>query len=179
MRLMIYWRTKLISGSRQPIRPHTRQLLLWFSMGSWVRAIPYQNSHYFSSVAHFSMKTDLLFCWQKTTVLQPALCMPPVVSCQISITFFCVDRSHSESCTDCILRQLKMKIYWNTQACGFIKGEMFWYVIKDGGGEDMGTKTFFFWGGGWREFEKWWVHIFPYSESLKTLYWWRSEILEH
>ena len=38
-------------------------------------------------------------------------------------------------------------MYWNTQACGFIKGEMFWYVIKDGGGEDMGTKTFFLGGG--------------------------------
>ena len=63
-----------------------------------------------------------------------------------------------------------------------MKGEMFWYIIKDGGGEDIGKENilFFFWGGGgWREFEKWWVHIFPYSESLKTLYWWRSEILEH
>ena len=48
---------------------------------------------------------------------------------QISITFFCVDRSHSESCTDCILRELKMKMYWNTQSFGFMKSEMFWYLI--------------------------------------------------
>ena len=88
MRLMIYWRTNLISGSRQPVGPHTRQLLLWFSMGSWVRAIPYQNSHYFSSVAHSSMKTDLLFCWQKTTVLQPALCMPPVKRFRLLMSSF-------------------------------------------------------------------------------------------
>ena len=37
----------------------------------------------------------------------------------------CVDRSHSESCTDFILRQLKIKIYLSIQVCGFINGEMF------------------------------------------------------
>ena len=36
-----------------------------------------------------------------------------------------------------------MKMYWNTQACGFIKSEMSWYLIKDGESEDMGTKTIF------------------------------------
>ena len=81
----------------------------------------------------------------------------------------CVDRSHSETCTDCILRQLKLKMYRNTQACDFIKGEMFWYLIKDGESEDMGTKTFFFffWGGGNLKKNGF---IFPSdSESLKTL----------
>ena len=55
-----------------------RKLTFCFAEASWVRAMPYQKSHYFSSVAHFSKKTDLLFCWQKTTVRQPDLCMPPV-----------------------------------------------------------------------------------------------------
>ena len=40
-----------------------------------------------------------------------------------------------------------MKMYWNTQAFGFMRSEMFWYLIKDGESEDMGTKTIF-WGVG-------------------------------
>ena len=58
-------------------------------------------------------------------------------------------------------------MYRNTQACDFIKGEMFWYLIKDGESEDMGTKTFFFLGGGDLKKNGF---IFPSdSESLKTL----------
>ena len=61
-----------------------------------------------------------------------------------------------------------MKMYWNTQACGFIQSEMFWYLIKDGESEDMGTKTIF-WGDGGGENLKKDGFIFPSdSESLKT-----------
>ena len=49
-------------------------------------------------------------------------------------------------------------MYRNTQACDFIKGEMFWYLIKDGESEDMGKKNPFFGGEGGR-FEKKWVYI--------------------
>ena len=54
-------------------------------MGLRVRATPqgpYHNSYYFPSVAHFSLgnliKLTLCFAGSKTTVRQPALCMPPV-----------------------------------------------------------------------------------------------------
>ena len=61
-----------------------------------------------------------------------------------------------------------MKMYWNTQACGFVKSEMFWYLIKDGESEDMGTKTIFLGDGGGENLKKD-GFIFPSdSESLKT-----------
>ena len=52
-------------------------------MGLRVRATPqgpYHNSYYFPSVAHFSLGNliKLTFAGSKTTVRQPALCMPPV-----------------------------------------------------------------------------------------------------
>ena len=36
-----------------------------------------------------------------------------------------------------------MKTYWNIQACGFIEGETFWYLIEDGGSKDIGNHNIF------------------------------------
>ena len=61
-----------------------------------------------------------------------------------------------------------MKMYRNTQAFGFMKSEMFWYLIKDGESEDMATKTILGGGGGGENLKKG-GSIFPSdSESLKT-----------
>ena len=49
-----------------------------------------------------------------------------------------------------------------------MRSEMFWYLIKDGESEDMGTKTIFGGGGGGENLKKD-GSIFPSdSESLKT-----------
>ena len=63
-----------------------------------------------------------------------------------------------------------MKIYWNTQPCGFIKGEMFWYIIKDGGGEDIGKENIFFFGGGGEGNLKNDGFIFPHIQSRSKPY---------
>ena len=71
-------------------------------------------------------------------------------------------------------------MYRNTQACDFIKGEMFWYLIKDGESEDMGTKTFFF-GGGGGGFEKKWVYIsfrFRVAQNLVLMTFWDTWTLK-
>ena len=39
-------------------------------------------------------------------------------------------------------------MYLSIEACGFINGEMFWYLIKDGGSEDIGKQNIFLRGGG-------------------------------
>ena len=57
-----------------------------------------------------------------------------------------------------------MKMYCNTQACGFIKSEMFWYIIKDGGGEDIGKENIFGRAGGGGNLKKD-GFIFPYIQS--------------
>ena len=57
-----------------------------------------------------------------------------------------------------------MKMYWNTQACDFIKSEMFWYIIKDGGGEDIGKENIFGRGGGGGNLKKD-GFIFPHIQS--------------
>ena len=70
-------------------------------------------------------------------------------------------------------------MYLSIQACGFINGEMFWYLIKDGGSEDIGKQNIFLRGEG-GDLKKDEFKMFPSdSESLKTSYWRDSEIHEH
>ena len=110
------------------------------------------------------------------------------VFCQISITFFAATKIvasigvihgilywlHSEAAkNENVLEYSTMWLYQRRNVLIYYKR---WWRR---GHWQIKHFVFFFWGGGWREFEKWWVHIFPYSESLKTLYWSRSEILEH
>ena len=58
-------------------------------------------------------------------------------------------------------------MYRNTQAWGFIKGEMFWYLMTDGESKDMGNQNFFFWGGSggiWKKMGSYFLQIQSYSK---------------
>ena len=75
-----------------------------------------------------------------------------------------------------------MKMYWNTQPYGFIKGEMFWYIIKDGGGEDIGKENIFFFGGGgvtgiWKMMDLYFL-IFRVAQNLILMTFWDTWTLQ-
>ena len=74
-----------------------------------------------------------------------------------------------------------MKMYWNTQACGFIKSEMFWYIIKDGGGEDIGKENILFFFGGvegiWKMMGSYFL-MFRVAQNLVLMTFWDTWTLK-
>ena len=75
-------------------------------------------------------------------------------------------------------------MYRNTQACDFIKGEMFWYLIKDGESEDMGKKKTLFLGGGgeiWKKMGLYFLQIQSRSNLVLMTFWdtWTLKVLRN